>query len=1076
MLKLAAILSEFLLYLIPIIVLLRDFYYIYKKRKELQDQYYATLYILPFVSIILSIKALLIIFKDLYSILFVYVVFIDLGFSLFLGIFIVILIKKVINILDINSVQFRWWDFFVPAGAFILVVVNRNFVYWFDFWTYCVVGAGVLFVSIFFARLDTRFWKYAIFNTVLIYINAVFALFFPKFVYSYVGVIYLSLVGIAIVISTAREAHVFVLNHLKVLKVPDEVYRWHLKTMLRALSVAVVISALSITAIASSTVYIINVNKKAESELKQMVFQDSSMVASNTQHILTNLNGGVILLPLRINSIDDYENIEKSLSSVFDPYRDDFYYFDVVNNKGLIVAAYPWDSQVGDFVLNKGYAERVLLTHKPTVSPLYSTEHGFHTFFICYPLFNGGKNSRRFIGFVEGAVNLNIFKDALVDLGKETAFSVQSVIYENGIAIESTGEIPPLSSIADFYNYLLKGKSLFYKKTEFRFLNSEFGVISYVPKSALTNYVQDVLHKILVALFLILFALLYVMYLVVLMLRNVDFHLGKAVEHAIEREEDARKSAVDVSQRLMKLTEFFDSISFGQPDEIFYKNLLELAIRVMPSAQKGSIALKKGDYLEFVAAYGYPLNILQKSRLPYEKQKTEIKGKTTVINKIRKVDLEVFTEDELEGIKQVGGEDIKSTLIASVLTKGEYFGSLFIDNLDRENAFTEEDIKIAEAISNVVSMFSESKIYINKINQSVKIDEMLVSMMQELRVNRKSRSIMPQVLSMLQKEVSEDIIGTGAVVHSVTGLLKLCASKNVQSEIPIERFKVNVQNPQFIQASDIEDVFWTNSMKSIYFVPDKKLSGEGICIGFAKPENEMPVDMLEFLNMLLPSVHDIISNMELSKELSRVYIELLISMIHSIELKDPYTRNHSERVTVFAYMLGKRYGLSMRDLRVLYHAAMLHDVGKVGIPDEILKKQGKLTEEEYEVIKQHPQIGADMIMDVTFLKDASYIILFHHEHYDGSGYPAHLKGDQIPLLSRIISIVDAFDAMITRRPYKRPYTIDETIEFLKNAEGMQFDPKLTELFIEMLKNERSKFEEVMKNPDVMSIYEELFEL
>ncbi len=1076
MLKLVAVLSEFLLYLIPIVILLRDFYYIYKTKRDLQDQYYATLYILPFVAIVLSIKAIFIIFKDLYSILYLYVVFIDLGFSLFLGIFIVILIKKIINVLNISSTQFRWWDFFTPTGAFILVIANRNFVYWFDFLTYCIISAGVLFVSVFFTRLDIRLRKYAIFNFVMLYLNAVFALLFPEFIYSYTGIIYLSFVGIAIVISTTREAHIFARSHLKVSKVPDEVYHWHLKTMLRALSVAVVISVLSVTTVAASAAYLTDINDKTKYNLEQMVFKESSAVADNTQHMLTNLNSEVKLLSLKISSIDNYKGIEEALSSVFEPYSNDFYYFDVVNNKGLVVAAYPWESSVGDFVLNKGYAERVLLTHIPTVSPLYATEHGFHTFFICYPLFNEGKNDRKPIGFVEGAVNLNIFRNAFVDLGGEDKFSVQSVIYEGGVAIESTGEIPPLSSIATFYDYLLKEKSLFYKKTEFRFLNGEFGVISYVPKFVLTNYVNGVLHRTLIVLFLILSALLYIMYLVGFMLRNVDFHLGEAVEHAIEREENVRKSAVDVSQRLMKLTEFFHSISIGQTDEIFYKNLLELAIKVMPSAQKGSIALNKGNYLEFVAAYGYPLDILKKSILPYEKQKSEIKGKTTVINKIRKVDLEIFTEEELKGIKQVGGEDIKSTLIASVFTKGKYFGSIFIDNLDRENAFTEEDVKIAEAISNVVSMFSESKIYIDKINKSAKADGILISIMQGLRANKKFVSIMPQVLSILQKEVSKDIIGAGAVVHSVTGLLKLCASENVQSEMPIEGFKVNVQTPQFIPASDIEDIFWANRMKSIYFVPDKKISGEGVCIGFAKPEQNISVETLEFLNMLLPGVHDIVSNMELSKELSRVYIELLVSMIHSIELKDPYTRNHSERVTIFAYMLGKRYGLSMRELRVLYHAAMLHDVGKIGIPDEILKKQSELTEEEFEIIKQHPQIGANMIMDVTFLKDASYIILFHHEHYDGSGYPAHLEGGQIPLLSRIISIVDAFDAMITKRPYKRPYAIDEAIEFLRNAEGTQFDPKLTKLFISMLNSKRSKFEEVIKNPDVMSIYEELFEL
>ncbi len=1072
MLQAIAVVSELLLYIFPIIILLRDFYYIYKVKRVAQAQYYLTLYVLPIVVIVLSIKGVLI-FKNLSESIFLYAI--DLILILFLVAFAYILVKDIIKRVPDKKVRLTLGDFAIPLVSLIPTFWHRNFPNWFDFFTYCAIGVVVVFIGMFFAKFGRRLKLHAFFAVIIVYFNAfMFTILGAKLVQSYYGTIFLSASGMVVLAIVIREANLFTQENITPVEIPEEVHRWHLKTMLKALTVAVVISVLSVVAVASSTVYIVTLHNKAKSDLIQNLFQENNVVMDNSKNILINLSSAVKLASLKITSPNNPDAVEKAISSVFNLYQNDFYYFDVVNTKGVVVEAYPWKSSVGDFVLNYGYAEHILLTHLPTISVPISTQHGFNTIFVCYPIFVNGK----FYGFVEGAANINVFKRAFVMLGDESIIShINTIIYENGIVLNSSGEVPPLSRISSFYKSLLSSKKVFYKKVLFEYLNGKFGVISYVPKDVLTHFTNRVMWHTGITLFLILFTLFYIMYLVMSMLRSVDFHLGEAVEHAIRREGEARKSAVDVSQRLMKLTEFVNTVSFDQPDKDFYENLLDVAIKVIPSAQRGSIAIKKGDYLEFVASHGFSLDRLKQVRLPFEKQKFFMKNKITVINEIRKLDKKIYSDSELRDIAEAGhlGE-IKSTLSAAIYSEGKYVGSIFIDNMERENAFTTDDIKIAEAMSNVASMFVQGKHYINRMKQTLKADAIVISLMGELRDRKARDSIIFRVLKSLHTDISADIVGVGIITHSVTGLLKLCATEKVHSEASVEKLKIDTAKAAFVDPDDLDDVFWANNVKSVYFVPDKKLTGEGMCVGFSKPTDEIPKDVLELLNVLLPSVHDLVSNVELSKELSRVYIELLISMVHSIELKDPYTRNHSERVTVFAYLLGKRYGLSMRELRTLYYAAMLHDIGKVGIPDEILKKQGSLSEDEFAVIKRHPQIGANMIMDVTFLKESAYVVLFHHEHYDGSGYPAHLEGDQIPLLSRIISIVDAFDAMITERPYKKAYSIDDAIEYLRKGKGTHFDPKLTDLFIEMLETEREKFEEIIRKPDVMSIYEELFEL
>jgi putative nucleotidyltransferase with HDIG domain len=195
-------------------------------------------------------------------------------------------------------------------------------------------------------------------------------------------------------------------------------------------------------------------------------------------------------------------------------------------------------------------------------------------------------------------------------------------------------------------------------------------------------------------------------------------------------------------------------------------------------------------------------------------------------------------------------------------------------------------------------------------------------------------------------------------------------------------------------------------------------------------------------------------------------------MVKTIEAKDPYTKNHSERVTAYSCLLGEKYGLTAPEMRILYYAALLHDIGKIGVPDDILKKQGKLLPEEYALIKKHPEYGAEIIRDIKFLRSASDIILHHHERWDGLGYPFGLKGDKIPLLSRVIAIADTFDAITSDRSYRKGRSFEKAFLIISEERGKQFDPILANAFLSIEENILKKYRD---NPDILGLYKKLFE-
>lgn len=188
-------------------------------------------------------------------------------------------------------------------------------------------------------------------------------------------------------------------------------------------------------------------------------------------------------------------------------------------------------------------------------------------------------------------------------------------------------------------------------------------------------------------------------------------------------------------------------------------------------------------------------------------------------------------------------------------------------------------------------------------------------------------------------------------------------------------------------------------------------------------------------------------------DVTNVSLSTIESLSKALDAKDSYTSGHASRVEEYAVELAKIYGLSLKKIEDIKKAAILHDIGKIGINDSILNKSGSLTFEEFEKIKEHPKVGADIIGEISFLKDISEIIRYHHERYDGKGYPEGLKKDEVPIEAYIISIVDSYDAMTSDRPYRSALSKEEALREIEINVGRQFHPMVAESFIHMMRSE-----------------------
>jgi len=221
-----------------------------------------------------------------------------------------------------------------------------------------------------------------------------------------------------------------------------------------------------------------------------------------------------------------------------------------------------------------------------------------------------------------------------------------------------------------------------------------------------------------------------------------------------------------------------------------------------------------------------------------------------------------------------------------------------------------------------------------------------------------------------------------------------------------------------------------------------------ICYG---DEREFTPEEMARLERLAQQTELAICSVRQRESLSRFAFDTALVLSEAIESRDPYTGGHCRRLSEHAVMAGQQLALSSREIEVIRLGAALHDMGKIVVPDSILKKPDRLTPEEYAIVKQHCYSGGQICKRVKFLMDAYPVVYHHHERWDGNGYPDGLKEEHIPISARIVAVVDAYDAMTADRPYRRALSHLESVEILKDGAGHQWDPEVVRIFLELLR-------------------------
>ena len=244
----------------------------------------------------------------------------------------------------------------------------------------------------------------------------------------------------------------------------------------------------------------------------------------------------------------------------------------------------------------------------------------------------------------------------------------------------------------------------------------------------------------------------------------------------------------------------------------------------------------------------------------------------------------------------------------------------------------------------------------------------------------------------------------------------------------------------------------------------RRLSIQGYCEKSDKFDQlllliESAIKSIEQMNIIKKINEELKDSRE---QLEKAYLESIETLRMTVEAKDPYTRGHSERVAEFSVLIGEKLGLSEQDLKTLKIGGLFHDIGKIGIPDAILLKESKLTDDEYSEIKNHPAIGKHILSNATIFKDIIPIVYHHHEKYNGTGYPERLAGEAIPLFARIAAVADTFDAMTSKRSYRNALPLETVRAEIEKYSKTQFDPAIAKIFLDILDNHYDEILEIQK--------------
>lgn len=408
--------------------------------------------------------------------------------------------------------------------------------------------------------------------------------------------------------------------------------------------------------------------------------------------------------------------------------------------------------------------------------------------------------------------------------------------------------------------------------------------------------------------------------------------------------------------------------------------------------------------------------------------------------------------DKRSALIPLNSPDLCSLLASPIRMNGLTTGILLAFGKRPTPSFTDLDVFLAERLAEQAAVNLES-CYLN----------------QELRANLKTTQLLYDLsLSITKAESLTDAArAIGRTAYRLMqarkcGLILFSTSGQVEAEVRFPSDDPSISHPYRLiqQAVDSRQTIYlsetNNILKSATPIQTMRRCYGALWMEFVEEneDNRHPTEEIRILvNQAAVALERSIlleETRQQANDIARAYEDLLYGLTRALDARDRDTEWHSKRVEDMSVRLGAEMGLSGSDLQVLKRGALLHDIGKIGVPDGILHKPGPLDDNEWQEMRQHPQKGAEIIQEIPALRDALPVIAFHQERWDGSGYPMHLRGTDIPLLARIFAVVDVYDALTSDRPYRTAMTTEEALEYLGKQASIHFDPEVVNRFTEMI--------------------------
>jgi len=390
------------------------------------------------------------------------------------------------------------------------------------------------------------------------------------------------------------------------------------------------------------------------------------------------------------------------------------------------------------------------------------------------------------------------------------------------------------------------------------------------------------------------------------------------------------------------------------------------------------------------------------------------------------------------------------TLVNDLEGKPQYWQGIMLDITESKQA----ESKIQQQIERLAVLNEIDRAIESSFDPHLSLEILLAHIITYLNVDAANILVFNPDLQLL-----EYFAGRGFRTNALELVYPLSFGENFAGRIAFERNAIHIpdltaqdDSPRLTQALKSEKF---TSYYGIPLISKGKL--KGILEVFHRATLEPDREGLEFLHTLAEQAVIAIENFMLFENLQRANSELVLAYettlegwSHALDLRDKETEGHTQRVTEMTVELARAFGLSEAELLNVRRGGLLHDIGKMGVPDYILLKPGELTKEEWQLMQMHPVYAYDLLSHIVYLRGAMDIPYCHHEKWDGSGYPRGLKGEQIPLTARIFAVVDVWDAITSDRPYRAAWTKPEALKYIQTSSGTHFDPKVVDLFLAVI--------------------------